>query len=261
LPSILDLTGRKFGKLTVVRYADGTSPRKWLCVCDCGSERIIYAGALNAGLRNSCGDCLTNEMKGMRFGRLVALEKLKGVSPARWKCVCDCGKTKDISQGSLREGYTKSCGCIREEFRATFFKENKFVFAGDDSPSRKKSIKKHGFVTLSKGDPWVYRAYTVFDRCKKKKIEFGFNSAAELAVYLKSIAPTHCPVFGFEMKNETGAGFNPTSPSIDRIDPSKGYVRGNIQIISMKANEMKQDASRDDLIMFANWVLSTENTS
>lgn len=55
-----------------------------------------------------------------------------------------------------------------------------------------------------------------------------------------------CPVFGFTLEFNSG-GFRDTSPSIDRIDSSKGYTRDNIQIISWKANRLKAYATVEDL--------------
>jgi transcription elongation factor Elf1 len=56
----------------------------------------------------------------------------------------------------------------------------------------------------------------------------------------------HCPVFGFELEFNS-EGFRETSPSIDRIDSSKGYTPENIQIISWKANRIKAYATVEDL--------------
>lgn len=67
---------------------------------------------------------------------------------------------------------------------------------------------------------------------------------------LKSIYPpdNKCPVFGTELKFGN-AGFRDHSPSIDKIDPSKGYTLDNVQIISWRANRLKADASINELQM------------
>lgn len=65
---------------------------------------------------------------------------------------------------------------------------------------------------------------------------------------LKEIFPKDgcCPVFGFPLEWNS-AGFRETSPSIDRIDSSKGYTKENIQIISWKANRLKSSATVEEL--------------
>jgi len=66
--------------------------------------------------------------------------------------------------------------------------------------------------------------------------------------------PTFCPILGIELlKNKHSAKDN--SPSVDRIIPELGYVKGNVQIISMLANKMKNSANFEQLRMFAKWVL------
>lgn len=56
--------------------------------------------------------------------------------------------------------------------------------------------------------------------------------------------PLKCPVLGIDIDYfKKGKGGSNNSPSIDRMDPSLGYVKGNVRIISQKANRLKQDAS------------------
>lgn len=70
--------------------------------------------------------------------------------------------------------------------------------------------------------------------------------------------PEECPVLNIPIEcfsGKPGGRFN--SPALDRIDNSLGYVKGNIQVISHRANLMKADASKEELIKFARWVLNT----
>lgn len=58
---IMDLTGKKFGKLTVIERAeDYVSPKgvrspKWLCQCDCGRQVAVMASNLKSGVTTACG--------------------------------------------------------------------------------------------------------------------------------------------------------------------------------------------------------------
>lgn len=69
------------------------------------------------------------------------------------------------------------------------------------------------------------------------------------------IIPVRCPYLGVVLTTIRGKGFQPTNASIDRIDPTKGYTHDNIQIISRKANMMKQNASMHELRTFARNIL------
>lgn len=56
------------------------------------------------------------DLKGKKFGRLTALEKVgeyKG--NALWKCICECGNTKVIRSDQLRKNIVRSCGCLKKE--------------------------------------------------------------------------------------------------------------------------------------------------
>lgn len=79
-------------------------------------------------------------------------------------------------------------------------------------------------------------------RAKRKDLEFDI-SLEDIVI------PEHCPILNIKLeKQQTGkAGFYASSPSLDRIDPSKGYVKGNIRVISSRANLLKSNASLEEL--------------
>lgn len=72
------------------------------------------------------------------------------------------------------------------------------------------------------------------------------------------VIPDVCTILGIKLNMNSGkSGAYRNSPSLDRIDNSKGYTKGNVQVISQLANSMKCYASNEDLHKFANWVLTT----
>jgi hypothetical protein len=69
------------------------------------------------------------------------------------------------------------------------------------------------------------------------------------------IIPEYCPYFGFKLETDVKKFNNPNYYTIDRIDSSKGYIKGNIQVISRLANTMKNSATEDELIKFAESII------
>jgi hypothetical protein len=63
-----------------------------------------------------------------------------------------------------------------------------------------------------------------------------------------------CPVFNITFDYQGRGKLHAASPSLDRIDPKKGYVRGNVAIISFRANAIKQNASWQELEKVAAWL-------
>lgn len=74
---------------------------------------------------------------------------------------------------------------------------------------------------------------------KKRGIEFNLEKE-DITI------PENCPVFGTPFLNELREGRNPRAPSIDRIDSAKGYIKGNIQIISWRANFLKSNGTKEE---------------
>lgn len=62
--------------------------------------------------------------------------------------------------------------------------------------------------------------------------------------------PLLCPVLGIPL-SKVGEKPGDSSPSLDRIDNSKGYVRGNVVVVSWRANRLKSDGSPSELARIA----------
>lgn len=119
-----DLTGRRFGRLTVLNRVENRKGRTcWLCRCDCGGLCTATAHALKAGKVLGCG-CQRGEhssmadLTGQRFGRLTALfptERRNKKGSVYWHCRCDCGGETEVTQDDLVRGNCQSCGCLKRE--------------------------------------------------------------------------------------------------------------------------------------------------
>lgn len=93
--------------------------------------------------------------------------------------------------------------------------------------------------------------YTTKRRAKLKGVPFDIDTK-----YLIAIAPDYCPIFKIPLKWGYGGVGHATDdcPSLDRIIPERGYVKGNVAWISNKANQIKSDATEKELYAVADWL-------
>lgn len=117
---LIDLTGQTFGKLTVIEKTDKRSSNKriiWKCRCECGNETEVTGDHLKSGHTKSCGCLKTSEnLIGQRFGKLIVLDRVKIKDKSTtWLCQCDCGNKVIVRNDHLKDGSTKSCGCLNQE--------------------------------------------------------------------------------------------------------------------------------------------------
>lgn len=127
---LIDLTGLKFGYLTVLERAtnDIYGRSQWKCKCDCGNITIIPSGDLrhkNRQRRYCSNQCVLKnkpiDLTGQRFGRLTVIkiyddkEHIYKNWGAKWVCKCDCGEETIVNSYDLRNGKVQSCGCLRKE--------------------------------------------------------------------------------------------------------------------------------------------------
>lgn len=114
MPPKKELTGQKYGKLTVLRESgrDKFGKTLWDCTCECGKEVTVVGEGLTRGFTKGCPDCKFENLVGQKFGKLVVLEKIaQAKGHAKYKCLCECGKENIVNSQNLKRGKTKSCGC------------------------------------------------------------------------------------------------------------------------------------------------------
>jgi len=140
----------------------------------------------------------------------------------------------------------------RKKIAAEYYLNNKEKIKERNKEWRKNNPERAQQLLKSwrADNPDKRRLNTVRSRAKAKGVEFSLTP--------EDIAfPQYCPILGIKLEIGVGSGAKPNSPSIDRIDPAKGYTRDNIQVISQLANVMKNNATPGQLILFARWVLRT----
>lgn len=177
------------------------------------------------------------ELTGLRVGRWSVLDRAadgKNGQP-RWNCICDCGKAKTVLGTHLRQGFSPasysskskgslSCGCRQKETARALAILN-------TTHGQSKTPRYHMYITAKR-------------RARREGVPFSLLLANFPQI------PEICPVLGMPLKAGIGKTV-PASPSLDRIIPQLGYVEGNIQIISHRANTIKNDASASEVLAVA----------
>ena len=125
-----DLTGQKFGKLTVLRAGSRASNGaiKWVCKCDCGRIKEIRGDRLKNGETKSCGCTakIKNDLTGKKINMLTVIKRVGSDKngKALYECKCDCGNIKTMTAGDLKSGRVVSCGCHAKTFLDDLHKNN-----------------------------------------------------------------------------------------------------------------------------------------
>lgn len=148
-------------------------------------------------------------------------EKVKRYQNSRWK--------------SLKENPEK----LQEHYEKQNAWRNENKWSGYASYHRSK---------LKEPERWLLKQART--RAKDKNLEFD--------LVLEDIKiPQRCPIMD-EILQYIPHAYSDYSPSIDRVDSSRGYTKDNIQIISTIANRMKWNATKEQLLTFCQGVLSLE---
>lgn len=152
MSKMIDLTGQKFGALTVTgRAPTATGRTLWNCTCDCGRKCVQEGYALRKGIVTSCGCGLYRSSKrkgvelgvqvdytGQTYGRLNAVRR---VSPGEWLWRCECGNETIAKPADVKNGNPASCGCgLKDASRKRIVDDNVLGFFDGTSVSNLRSI-------------------------------------------------------------------------------------------------------------------------
>jgi hypothetical protein len=112
----------------------------------------------------------------------------------------------------------------------------------------RSAYSRQDYLESSRKSPEKVMFQNAKHRSKSKNIEFNITID-------DIVIPDLCPILGIKIIPYSNS-YN--SPSIDRIDNSKGYIKGNIQIISKRANMLKSDSTFEDVQKLYNWYIKTK---
>jgi hypothetical protein len=165
------------------------------------------------------------------------------------KVCCSCKQEKPLSEYHKQDTklgtYKKACKSCRILEAKKHYHENLEYYAVKGKQWRVKNPKQ----------AWAIRAKnSARARALDKGIEFSLTRE-----YIMNLCDDKCPVFNTPFIYNGNKIQNSQSPSIDRIDITKGYIEGNVVIISMKANAIKNAYKADDIAKVAKWLKGVEN--
>jgi len=144
---------------------------------------------------------------------------------------------------------------LNEEHKKIYDQINNYDYTFWDSVKKnKKPGKVHNGGIQKNSKKYKHRSneellwIRVRDSAKNKEMEFNIDVN-------DIIIPTYCPLLNIKLT------FNYLESkdsyyTLDRIDSSKGYVKGNVQVLSYKANTMKNSATKQELLIFAKNIIN-----
>jgi len=155
-------------------------------------------------------------------------------NPNRYKICKECNQSLNLGKFSLIEKWNPN--------------------SDTKNTCKKCSIKIRQTEKLNR-DWKVDAARLLYKNIKSRCKRIG----KEFSIELEDITiPEKCPVFGFDLKREDRQTWM-CAPSVDRIDNSKGYIKGNVTVVSRRANILKNDATLEELEQLFNYYRTLRN--
>lgn len=247
-PDILDIPekgiciGQKYSRLTVksIQGRGGNIE----CICDCGNIVFVPRCRLLSSRTVSCG-CKRRgtNLIGMRFGRLKVIESLLERTASRgskWLCICDCGKKIILPRNHLSNGHTQSCGCKQADSK----QHRKVIEYGEISGYYFGQIRRSADardLDFNISAEYIWNIFIEQNRC---------CALTGLRIHLGNRGSTR------KMIKRS----NPTA-SLDRIDNSKGYDKGNVRWVYKEINRMRGGLSDGEFLKLCSLIVEHNRNS
>lgn len=145
-----------------------------------------------------------------------------------------------------RKWYANNSEAVKEKSRR-WNEANLDKHAANQRAYRERNIEGYREYQRDRADTYVAQRliYAAKARAKKKGIDFDIT-VDDIEI------PTHCPILGVELSRGTKESKD-NAPSLDRINSKRGYIKGNVHVISWRANRIKNDASREEVALLLEW--------
>jgi len=156
---------------------------------------------------------------------------------------CKISKDSDLfyKDKSRKDGLNNRCKeCESSPEHKKICRERDAIKCSDPLV-RAQKVKKQRFLREKYREKHIFRIARY--RARQNGLEFSIEPS-------DIVIPEYCPLLGIKLKTNIANKNRECAPSIDRIDNSKGYIKGNIAVISWKANSMKRDMAISELRLF-----------
>lgn len=163
-------------------------------------------------------------------------------------CKCSCGTIKDVVYQHITSGKSKSCGCIRDALSLQRIKELNNI----KHPMGQGNRCGPGGRNNWKGSKnnLISGSYLCDIKCRSKKRGYEFDIDIDYIEELLIQQKFRCALSGISIQVEfVGKSCKDgIIASLDRIDSTKGYIRGNVQWVHKDINWMKQEFAQERFI-------------
>lgn len=127
-------------------------------------------------------------------------------------------------------------------------------YRNKDSRRRNQKRYEQQIKELSRSDKVLHSKW-LLRGCRSRAI---VNNIPFAITYKDIPVPDKCPALGIELKRNIGK-IDRNSATVDRIIPSLGYIPGNVVVVSLKANSIKNDATAEEILKVGNFYKEIEN--